>query len=738
MAAAAAYVALTAAMFFPVLTNLFSRIPHDPGDPLLNTWLLWWNATAVPFTAGWWDGPVYWPLHGALAFSEHLVGLSPLSAPLIWLGLDPPATYNLLFLASWPLCALSAHALAYRLSGRHDAGFVAGMVFGFNPYRVAQSAHLQVLVAWWMPVALLALHGAVEAANRRRRATWIAVFAVAWLLQSLTNGYLLFYFSIVVALWLAWFATRRDTRHAALPIVAAWTVAIVALTPILLKYRAVHAALGLRRVYDEILSFSGDMLSFVGSSEFTALWPFRPPSGPEQELYPGVIAVLLIAVSAVVAFRRSVPQARPRTIWWMASGVAVAFALVALVTAAAGPWSLNVGLFTLSGGRFRKPLSIAIATGVVAIALSQRAREAFRSRSAFVFYIAATLVCWVMCLGPIGRFAGEPVIEHPPYSWLVDLPGFNGLRVPTRFAIVGTLTLAIAAAIGFARVVDSRRRVAVVAILVALAADGWPVPLPTFPLPERYRLPDDARSAAVLELPLRGSIFGDVAAMYRGTLHGRPVVNGYSGHAPLQYEVLRTALREGDDTVLPALATYGRVCVVVDRRSNDPAVGQAVREAGGRELGADGPFAFYLFDQRPRPSAGGISHVIKPLPLSLSTRRLDSRLLDGDPETYWATRGTQQGHEWFTIALTSPVNVSGVAMTLGRHVLGYPRMLVIETTPDGTTWEPAWRGPTSALAFLGTMDAPAALAHRALLHAAPGHQREAPPDQSRGLSLVDR
>ena len=28
-----------------------SRIPHDPGDPVLNIWILWWNAQAMPFTA---------------------------------------------------------------------------------------------------------------------------------------------------------------------------------------------------------------------------------------------------------------------------------------------------------------------------------------------------------------------------------------------------------------------------------------------------------------------------------------------------------------------------------------------------------------------------------------------------------------------------------------------------------------------------------------------------------------
>jgi hypothetical protein len=708
MAAAAAYAALTAAMFFPVLVNVFSRIAHDPGDPLLNTWLLWWNAIAVPFTVPWWNGLAYWPLHDVLAFSEHLVGIAPISTSLIWLGVDPLITYNLLFLASWPVCALAAHALAYHLTGRHDAGFVAGLVFGFNPYRVAQTAHLQVLVAWWMPIALLALHQAVGTASSKRRAAWVAVFAAAWLLQSLTNGYLLFYFSIVVALWLAWFATAREVRKAGLLILLGWTIAAVPMIPILLKYRAVHGALGLSRVHREILSFSGDLTSFLAASELTALWRFGPSVGPEQELYQGIVATLLLAASIVLVFLRSAPTTKARRIWLVAVGATIAFALAAIVTAAIGPWSVNLGLFSLSGARFRKPLTMMVASAVVAVALSRRGEEAFRVRSTFVFYTAATILCWLMCLGPVGRFAGEPILEHPPYSWVIDLPGFNGLRVPTRFASVGTLMLAMAAAIGFSRIVASHGRAALfaAATMVALVADSWPAPIPTFAPPDSYRLPEGARSAAVVEIPVRGSIFGDVAAMYRAMRHGRPVVNGYSGHAPPPYEVLRIASAEGDISVLPALATYGPVCVVVDRRTNDPAVGAAVVEHGGRSIGADGAFAFYLLGKRLRPSPASTGRLDPRIVVSPSARRLDNRLFDGDLETFWTTRGAQKGSEWFTIPLSEPVTLSGVAMTLGERVLDYPRLLIVETSVDRTAWEPAWQGPTSSLAYLGAMDSP--------------------------------
>jgi hypothetical protein len=701
----AAYAALTAAMFFPVVLQLHG-IPHDPGDPLLNTWILWWDATRMPFTAQWWNGPAFWPLQGSLAFSEHLVGLSVVTTPLIWMGAGPSTAYSIAFLLSWPLSALSAHALAHRLTGRHDAGFVAGLIFGFNPYRAAQTAHIQVLAAWWMPLALLALHDAIDSAasKRRRRAFALAIFAVCWLLQALSNGYLLFYFSVLIALWLGWFATRRGARITGLVAVSLWTVAAATVAPVLLKYRAVHSYWGLRRSYNEIVGYSGDVLSFFTAGELSGLWRFKPSVGAEQELYPGIVALLIVIAWVVLAIRQAPARPKQRRIFWVFIGVGVAFGLAAAVTLAIGPWSLQLGPLAITGARFRKPLSLAIVSLTVAMLLSRGMAQAFRSRSVLAFYVVATGVCWLMCLGPIGRFGGTVFLERPPYFWLVDLPGFNALRVPTRFAMVGALTLAIAAAVGFARFITPRARLLAAAMLVALVADAWPRPIPVVGLPQPYRLPDAAKEAAVVELPL-GGVVGDVFAMVRGITHRRPVVNGYSGHAPPPYEVLRAALQEGDVSVVLALATTAPVCAVIDRSSAADLV-PAVVAAGGQHVGSDGTFEFYLFREGPLLAAGMPPDPGMRLEVSASARRLDHRLFDGRPDTVWVTRGPQRGKERFAIPLSAPARVSGVVMLLGDKIFDYPRTLVIETSIDGKTWEPAWEGPTAALAYKAVMDNP--------------------------------
>ena len=80
----------------------------------------------MPFTARWWNAPIFSPLAGAFALSETLLGATFLTTPLQWLGVSPVPAYNVLYVLSFPASALASHALALRLTGRHDAALACG------------------------------------------------------------------------------------------------------------------------------------------------------------------------------------------------------------------------------------------------------------------------------------------------------------------------------------------------------------------------------------------------------------------------------------------------------------------------------------------------------------------------------------------------------------------------------------------------------------------------------------
>jgi hypothetical protein len=132
-----AYFGLTVLMFWPLVRDLRTGVPHDIGDPLLNTWILWWNAHAVPFTQGWWNGPAYWPLPDFLALSEHLVGLSVVSTPPSGSapGRNSPQPRAAAFVA---VVNIATHAPRLASDRRHDAAFIAGLVPVFNLYRLGR------------------------------------------------------------------------------------------------------------------------------------------------------------------------------------------------------------------------------------------------------------------------------------------------------------------------------------------------------------------------------------------------------------------------------------------------------------------------------------------------------------------------------------------------------------------------------------------------------------------------
>jgi hypothetical protein len=364
LASLLAYTALTAAVGWRVVASLGSAIASDPGDPLLNAAILVWNATVTPWTEAWYQFPVFHPTPNALLLSEHLLGASPVATPVYWLTGNALAAYNVTLLASYPLCGIAMYALVWRLTRSAPAAFLAGLAFAFAPYRAGQVPHIQVLLVWWMPLALLALHEFVDTAartagrvggapsagrmagppsagpalrtqsrlqnqSRRPGATaddraprtrrsrwkadperspvrWLLLFALCWLFQGASNGYFLVYFSLLVGLWVLWFLAARRRWREARAIALAMAAAALPLAPILYRYVEAHDALGLSRNLGEIAAYGADIAAPLCAPAGLTFWGWlRVACAQEGELFAGAG---LLALCAIAAFRRAEPR----------------------------------------------------------------------------------------------------------------------------------------------------------------------------------------------------------------------------------------------------------------------------------------------------------------------------------------------------------------------------------------------------------------------------------------------
>jgi hypothetical protein len=156
--AALCYLLITALLFHNLLPVLTTHLFSDLGDPLLNASILEWNAKHLPLTTDWWNFPAFAPLPGVTAFTEHLLGAYPLTSPIIWISGNPILAYNALQLLTLPLNGLAVFVLVRELTGSSLGAFVGGLAFAFAPFTGEHASHIQMLMAFGMPLALYGLH----------------------------------------------------------------------------------------------------------------------------------------------------------------------------------------------------------------------------------------------------------------------------------------------------------------------------------------------------------------------------------------------------------------------------------------------------------------------------------------------------------------------------------------------------------------------------------------------------
>ncbi len=712
----AAYLALAAVYTHPLLERRSEAIASDRYDPVLNASILWWNATTLPFSREWWTPPHYHPSRDIAAFTENLVGLGPVTTPVLRATRDPLLTYNLAVFLTWALSAFTGYLLARGLGAGPGPAFAGGLAFGFAPYRIGQMAHLQVLSCFWLPLAFLGLHRYLH----DRRVRWLVLFGAAWILQSLTNGYFMLFGGVVIGLWLAYFCSTAPTWRLLVPIGLAWTVATLPLLPVLLKYREVHAYYGLARPLGAIIHYSAEPASWLRVSNLAQFWRGTLKDAGEANLFPGATVLLIVIAGClwtVVARRRSATIATPaasqatryRAVQIICGGLVAISCIAIVATLIQGPWRIALAGVQIRMSSVGRAAIVALLSGAVLLWLRGTRLRLSGPRSPFRFYVLATVAVVILCMGPQIRMDGRVLIDQAPYRWLMILPGFDGLRVPTRFWMIGALCLAMAAALALERMLPAAARWRVPLLLLlssGILADGWMREMPLARAPELWpRVERRDTDRAILELPL-GPEF-DAAATFRAVAHRRRVVNGVSGYDPPHYALLQRGLNAHDPSVLLALASLAPLDVVVDAAA-DPN-GELDRYVaaipGVDRVASDGTRVAY---RMPDPVA---EIPLAPARLPIVSMRAsrgsaDPRLANDDNiETTWGLSPQIAGDE-VTADLGSPSLVAGVTHTLGVALNDYPRQLAIDLSLDGTTWELAWEGPGLGHALTAVMREP--------------------------------
>ncbi len=628
------YVVLTLLMTWPLGRGLGRDVPADLGDPLLNCWILGWDADHLlkflsgrlnAFT-GFWNANIFFPEPLTLAYSEHLIAQAFQILPFYALTRNLLLGYNLLFLSTFVLSALGMYLLVRDLTGRSLTAFVAGLFYGFAPYRLAELPHLQVLSSQWMPFALLGLHRYITG---RRRAP-LAWATVALVVQSLSCGYYMLFFAPLFAAYALFEIARCNRwRDPSLwrDLLIAGSAVVLILWPFVSPYLELRRLGFPRRPIEEVSKYSADVYGYFTANHSSRLYGHRLRAWPrpEGEVFPGLVPIALAIVAmwtgGVDLLRRTQASGSTR---WRTTSAAIAILVLAhgvliaavLLTGGFGLWLGPLSIGVKNVWRLIRDLVIGV---VILWMLSPRARGLLReaSRSTLAFFAFGIVVAFWLSLGPAPTSRGIRLVGSAAYYYFYTfVPGFDGIRVPARLAMLVALCLSVVAAYGAAGLERGGRRgrviLAALAAVFLLEATGAPIALngtfsyanleptpgrvyPASRAPAVYKslnaLPADA---ALVEFPF-GVDGYEVRYMYYSTLHWKPLLNGYSGGFPLSYSRNKAALSrviEKPDVAWAALAASGATHVIVHEsaylRRRRRIVGRWLRDHDAREIAVFG------------------------------------------------------------------------------------------------------------------------------------------------------
>ena len=314
--AALLYAAAAVLITWPLAIQLTTRLGalEGGGDPYLNLWILGWDLhawTSDPagvFSGRVFDASIFYPAPGTLTYSDHLLLQALVLTPVYALTHDVALCYNLLLIGSLVASALAMCLLVHSLTANRTAALIAGLAWGFWPYRSAQMLHLQLQSLYFLPLALYAFHR-VAAARRWRDAALLGAAAALQAISSVYYGVMTIVAVGVSAVAQGWVSGQWRGRRYWLTIGGGAVIAAVLVAPVAWPYWQTQQREGFGRNAYEASQHAAAIRSYGQAPPEnliygrTGLMPLRTPAPGERDirhvenqLFPGVLLPVLAAI----------------------------------------------------------------------------------------------------------------------------------------------------------------------------------------------------------------------------------------------------------------------------------------------------------------------------------------------------------------------------------------------------------------------------------------------------------
>ena len=473
------------AFTWPLVAHFGQTIPGQEVDTWQTFWHFQWTRDAfLAFHNPYFTTRLFYP-EGTTLLYETMSPTNDLLGLPIQLLFGTFVTYNTLVLLTFALSGYSVWLLVRHLTGNAAAAYLAGFVFVFAPYRMAQALnHLHLISTQWIVFYIYCLWQALDFEKDvpsgigqflRTRWQWLGGATFFLILNIFNDWYYVFFLLIFTGLLVGW---RLVTRPRQWRLVTSGVVAAVG-TGLLVGLPLIVAMLIRARTAPDLpfptslsVEFSADLLSYFTPSTLHPLWG--------------------------LTISRNLPA-------------------------------------YMAGNPTEKVVFLGYVTLVLAgIALWRKPRQ-----SGFWLLVLVTFV--VLSLGPklhinglIG-LGGKDSSIPLPFALLNKTPLAGFVRIPSRFGMVATLAAAVLAGLGFARLsvnlAGRKRLVLLIGTLGLVALEFWTAP---FKLANNYvpavysEIARDGATKAIIELPLQRNAWDYPRRMYFATVHGKNILQGYT------------------------------------------------------------------------------------------------------------------------------------------------------------------------------------------------------------------
>ncbi|MEM9202647.1 MAG: hypothetical protein AAGC53_13360 [Actinomycetota bacterium] len=479
----------------PTPHRVGSTVVGDLGDSMFLTWTLSWGAEALRTDPlDAFDASIFHPEPQALALSDPMLSVAPIFGVFEWLTGDAIAALNLTMFVLFVIALASSHALGMRLFGRPDAALVMAIVTCCNGYVFGQQNHPQLQTFGFVSLGFVLLLATLER-RRDRDAIGLGLAVTAMVLSVPLYG-LIWVLGALVVVGALWLqGSLAPIRHLVRPGAVSVATAAIVVGPVAKIYLDVDERNGLARGYEP----SGSLTPTDFLTPHRGNWSW---------------GTTLDGINSV---------GKAGEHWFF-----LGFSVIVL----------GIVGFVRLGVLLRRNAD-ALRTGI-------RIDE-------IAALSAAALAALALAVGP-----SPGGLPGPFRAFHRFVPGFDGIRVTSRFTVVAVVALAALVALSYQFLTDRfagrwHRFAAPLLVVVILVEVGGPagrVEVPEGDQLAAYEVLADLPDGAVVELPIKvpgngiSWPFVEAPRMYHSLTDRNTRINGYSGAVPAGFEATAGTLNQ--------------------------------------------------------------------------------------------------------------------------------------------------------------------------------------------------